>query len=107
MIYGDGKQSRDFVHVSDVARANCLALQSDYQGVLNIATGQANTLLQVIEYMQEAGQIQPADLLFDEARQGDIKHSYAAVSRAQNHIGFDSSVSLQDGMKMLVKEAML
>ena len=106
LIYGDGKQSRDFIHVSDVARANWLALESDYRGALNIATGKAHTLLQVIEYMQAAGG-KHADLLFDEARQGDIKHSYAAVNQAQHHIGFASAVSLSDGMKLLVNEAML
>ncbi len=52
-ILGDGMQSRDFIHVEDVARANAAALSSDYAGFLNIATGVPQTLLDVIRYIEQ------------------------------------------------------
>jgi nucleoside-diphosphate-sugar epimerase len=99
-IFGDGLQSRDFIHVSDVAKANWLALQSDYNGALNIATGKAQTLLQVIDYLNATGD-KPAKKTFLPERVGDIKASYAATTMAETHLGFKSAVSLEDGMKLI------
>ena len=103
-IFGDGKQSRDFIHVSDVAMANWLALTGDLTGNVNIATGEPKTLLKLIEYLEAAGK-NPARLCFEPGRTGDIKSSYAATQKAEQHLGFRSSVSLEDGMKLLVQQA--
>ncbi len=103
-IFGDGSQDRDFIHVSDIVKANELALQSDYTGALNIATGEPQTLLQLVEYIGTAGG-KPAELNFQPERSGDIKSSYAATKMAQVQIGFKASVSLKDGIAaMLAKE---
>lgn len=100
-IFGDGLQSRDFIHVSDVAKANVLALKSEYSGVLNIATGKSQTLLELIEYMQLAGK-KSAKLQFEAERVGDIKNSYASTELAKQYIGFKYSISLQEGVEMLI-----
>jgi UDP-glucose 4-epimerase len=95
-VYGDGMQSRDFIHVSDVARANWLALENDYTGALNIATGKPTTLLQVIEYLnigREAAKVQ-----FLPPRTGDIRESYAATQMAEKHIGFKASIPPKQGL---------
>src|SRR3990167_4717098 len=80
-IFGDGEQSRDFIYVKDVAKANWLALQADYTGVLNIATGVPETLQNLIRYIEQTGQ-HPAKLQFEGARLGDIPHSYAKTTEA-------------------------
>jgi UDP-glucose 4-epimerase len=100
IIFGDGMQSRDFIHVSDVARANLLAITTDYTGVLNIATGQPQTLLQLVESLQTAGD-KPAKLQFEPARIGDIRASYAMTKLAETALHFTYSKSLQDGMREL------
>jgi nucleoside-diphosphate-sugar epimerase len=100
-IFGDGQQTRDFIHVSDVARANCLALESDYCGVLNIATGQPQTLLQMIDYMSSAGE-RPAKLNFLPERKGDIRASYAAVEMAEKHLAFKYSLPQEQGMRLML-----
>lgn len=100
-IYGDGLQSRDFIHVTDVAHANCLALESLFDGVLNIATGQPQTLLDLIRCIEEAGHY-PAKIDFVPARAGDIRESYATVDHAKKMISFSSVVSLLDGIKEMV-----
>lgn len=99
-IFGDGKQSRDFIHVSDIARANYLALQNDYAGVLNIATGKAQTLLNLIKYIETAGH-HPAKVNFAPAKPGDVRASYANIHLAQEQLNFNATVSLEDGMKEL------
>lgn len=97
-VFGDGKQSRDFIHVSDVARANAMALESTYSGAVNIATGQQETLLQLIDYIGQAGN-EPAHYQSEPARVGDIKESYADVTLAEQQLKFKYQVSLQQGIR--------
>lgn len=99
-IYGDGLQSRDFIHVYDIAKANVLALQSNYTSVLNIATGQASTLMQLIDYLVSAAGKAP-QIQFNPPRIGDIQESYAAVELAAAQLGFVAGISLPVGMKMM------
>jgi len=99
-IYGDGQQSRDFIHVSDVARANWLALQKDYQGVLNIATGSAETLNHLISYLEEIGGTK-APFKHTAARLGDIRASYATTQQARQRLDFAATVNLRLGMEEL------
>ncbi|RDI44599.1 NAD-dependent epimerase/dehydratase family protein [Aquicella lusitana] len=102
-IFGDGRQSRDFIHVSDVARANWLALQGSHAGAINIATGHPETLLNLIQCLEEAGG-RPAKLRFEPARAGDIPSSYASVTEAEMHIGFTATLPLKEGISRLVKQ---
>lgn len=98
---GDGLQLRDFIHVSDVVRANWLALQSDVHGALNIATGQPETLIALVDYIEAAGG-RPALRGFAPARLGDIRESYAATALAADKIGFKAEIGLREGIKGLV-----
>jgi UDP-glucose 4-epimerase len=101
-ILGDGKQSRDFIYVGDVARANLLALQSSYCGVLNIATGIPETLNQLVNYIAQAGKAS-AEVAYHATRAGDIPHSYASTEKAKKHLNFSHEVSLADGIKLLME----
>jgi UDP-glucose 4-epimerase len=102
MIWGDGSQSRDFIYIADVARANLLALESDYTGILNVATGKAETLLSLVKCIEQVGQL-PAELYFGSPRPGDIHASYAKVTKAENAMGFRAEIDLQAGMRLLLK----
>lgn len=104
-VFGDGLQSRDFIHVSDVARANVLALGAAEGQALNIATGNPQTLLQLIEYIELAGGI-PAEKTFAEPRVGDIRESYATTALAKARLGFEATVSLKTGIAQLVAEGL-
>lgn len=101
-IFGDGKQSRDFIHVSDVARANVLALQGDYCGVVNVATGVPETLLNLVKYV-EAAQQKPMQVNFAVARQGDIVESYATIDKAEQKLKFRAQIPLSEGITSLLK----
>jgi UDP-glucose 4-epimerase len=100
IVFGDGQQSRDFIYVKEVALANWQAIQSNHQGALNIATGQAQTLLNLITCIEAAGH-KPTHYKLEAARVGDIKSSFATVKLAEQHLGFKYTVSLADGVKDL------
>jgi UDP-glucose 4-epimerase len=100
-VWGDGCQSRDFIHCGDIARANCLALASDYTGVLNVATGVAENLLNLIQYIESAGGT-AAHTQFAAARAGDIRESYAATAKAEKYLAFRYQVPLQEGIRQLM-----
>jgi UDP-glucose 4-epimerase len=100
-IWGDGQQSRDFINVLDVARANLLALQSDFVGILNVATGKPATLLSLLQCIEQVGG-RPADIHLGAARAGDIRESYATTAKALQHLGFRAETSLLDGMRLLM-----
>lgn len=100
-IFGDGLQSRDFISITDVARANVLALQSDYTGVLNIATGKAQTLLDVVKCIETAGK-KSAKINFEPARIGDVRESYATTELAAQKLGFKAEISSLKGLGEMV-----
>lgn len=100
-IFGDGEQSRDFIHVEDVAHANWLALQSQETGALNIASGIPQTLNQLVGYLETiSGKKITVNYL--EKRVGDISQSYASVKKAELRLGFSARVPLLEGFRDLV-----
>jgi UDP-glucose 4-epimerase len=103
-IYGDGEQSRDFVYVSNVVDANMLAAtKSGVSGkVFNVGAGKRTTLN---ELCAAIGKITSREFSAEHqpARAGDIVHSYADISRARAELGYEPKVSVEDGLKMLVK----
>ncbi len=100
-IFGDGRQSRDFIHVNDVARANWLALQSTYCGMANVATGKAETLVDLIRYIEAHGK--KAKVNFAAPRVGDIRESYAKTEKAAHYLKFQAEIRLQEGIQSLLK----
>lgn len=101
-IFGDGEQSRDFIYVEDIARANWLALQNDYSGVLNIATGVPETLKNLVTCIEATGS-KTAQLSFAATRSGDILKSYATTEKAERCLGFQSSVVFAAGIRTLLE----
>ncbi len=83
VIYGDGEQTRDFVFVKDIVNANIKAAESDYNGVVNVASGEKLSINKLYEIVKKTlkSDIEPKYL---PERQGDIKHSLADVSNMKN-----------------------
>ena len=81
-IYGDGEQTRDFVYVKDVVRANVNAAESDFNGILNIASGKKLSVNQLYEIVKKTlnSDLEP---IYLPKRQGDIKHSLADISKME------------------------
>ncbi|QCW02493.1 NAD-dependent epimerase/dehydratase family protein [Natrinema pallidum] len=101
-VEGDGRQSRDFVHVSDVVRANLRAATTDAIGeAYNIGTGQRTTILDLAETIRTVTGTD-STIVHREPRSGDIRHSGADTSKATHQLGFDATVGIESGIRSLV-----
>jgi len=96
-IFGDGNQTRDFINVKDIARANWLALEKDVAGYFNIATGQRTSIIELIKILQNVSGINP-ELNFYPPRKGEVLHSVASIEKAQAAFGYLPEVTLADGL---------
>ena len=101
-IFGDGEQTRDFVFVSDVVEANMKAVSTeDGAGeYYNIATGKKITLNELLKVLCDIYEIE-FKVNYAEARQGDIKESYAVIDKAVSKLKWKPAVELKQGLKML------
>jgi len=106
IVFGDGLQTRDFVHVSDVVRANLLAATArDAPGeIVNVASGTSASLLQLIALIRQAIGVQAAHLEpeLQPARAGDLRASSADLTKARQVLGYEPRVALADGLAALV-----
>ena len=101
-IEGDGQQSRDFVHVSDVVRANLRAATTDAVGeAYNVGTGKRATIEDLAETIRAATD-SSSPIVHREPRAGDIRHSGADVSKAARELGFEARVGLESGIRSLI-----
>jgi UDP-glucose 4-epimerase len=102
-IFGDGKQSRDFIFVKDVVRANLLAADSDTAGEsFNICTGHETSLLDLLEELSEIAPL-PPQVRFDAPRSGDIYRSVGSPEKAAVYLGFRAETSLAEGLAQTVE----
>ncbi|HXK59571.1 MAG TPA: SDR family oxidoreductase [Acidobacteriota bacterium] len=98
VIYGDGEQTRDFVYVDDIVRANLLAAESPVAGIaLNIASGQRYSLNSLVLILNDVLNLdfQPK---YEPARPGEVRHSLADISLATKTLGYRPEVSLREGL---------
>lgn len=104
IIYGDGEQTRDFTFVGNIVNANLHALEhpSAPGKIFNIAMGAMNSLNYLVATLQELIGVDIAPR-YAEPRPGDIRHSFADVSRAANILQFAPHISLVDGLRTTVQ----
>jgi len=104
VIHGDGKQTRDFVHVQDIVEANMLALNNKAAAgeVFNIATGKKASVNQVTDTMKEILNRKSLETIHAAPRPGDIRHIYADISKAEKVLGFHPKTPLKEGLVALV-----
>ena len=104
VVYEDGERLRDFVHVTDVARAFRLALESEAGGLaVNIASGRK---VRVFELARTLAGLLGKDIepeVAETFRAGDVRHCFADVSLAREQLGFEAEVALEDGLAELAE----
>lgn len=107
LVYEDGRQSRDFVHVSDIVRANLLALEKHTADgeAINIGTGQAVTLFELAAMLTDCLGSSAAPQVTGQWRAGDTRHCLADISKARRLLGYEPQVSISAGVKMLAEWA--
>ncbi len=98
-IFGDGKQTRDYVYVGDVVSANLAAAESDGTGAYNIGTGRQTAVLELVDALNGLG-----DGSFEAehapARPGEVQHIALDASRARGELGWQAQVDLSSGLKL-------
>jgi UDP-glucose 4-epimerase len=101
-VYGDGRQTRDWVEVSDVVRANLFAADAALTGPVNIGHGEETSVLDLLRALAEAtGQSVP-EPRFLPARPGEVTRSCLEVTRARAELGWQPETDLKDGLRRLL-----
>lgn len=103
-IYGDGRQTRDFTYVDDVARANLKAAGNREAAgkVFNVACGGRHSLLELVGALERLLRRDLAPV-FRDARAGDVKHSQASIERARRAFGFSPTTGFDEGLRRTVE----
>jgi dTDP-L-rhamnose 4-epimerase len=106
IVFEDGLQSRDFIHVNDVVQANILALEKEEANyeIFNVGTGMQTNLLELINFLAEnllPGEEVKPDIV-NKFREGDIRHCFADISKIEKKLGFKPRVRLKDGIVDLI-----
>ncbi|MDF2095351.1 NAD-dependent epimerase/dehydratase family protein [Aquibaculum arenosum] len=105
LVFEDGQQRRDFVHVSDVARAFRLAMEAPSAAgqAINVGSGRNHSVAEVAALL--ATEMERPDLvpeILNKARSGDVRHCFADISRARDLLGFEPTRTLEDSLPELV-----
>jgi dTDP-L-rhamnose 4-epimerase len=104
LIFEDGEQTRDFVHVSDIVQANLLALETgaaDYQAI-NVGTGVATSVRTVCRLLAKGLNLDIEPEIVAKYREGDIRHCVADISKAKTLLGYEPRVTLERGIPELL-----
>ena len=105
LVYEDGLESRDFVHVSDVVTATILALEkteANYE-IFNVGSGRRATILEVANLLVDKLGSPLKPIVVGKYREGDIRHCYADLSKIKAKLGYQPSKSLEEGISEFVR----
>ena len=109
-LFGNGMQTRDFVHVQDVCRAIFTCLDNDdtevNEFVLNVATQQSTSILQLVglinQILSENSKFSPLKPNFTEIREGDIVHSLGSIERIKSVLGWEPEIDIYEGLSKMI-----
>lgn len=105
IIYGDGTQTRDFIHVQDVVNVMKIAVNNGNAAgqTFNVATGIPTTINQLAQLLTQLVNDKKIKPRYHAARQGDLKHSYANIQKATKNLGFEPKITLKQGLLNLIR----
>jgi dTDP-L-rhamnose 4-epimerase len=104
-VFEDGLQGRDFVHVSDIVQGLMLSMEraeADYQAI-NIGTGRCTSVLDIARILAQKLNLSLEPQVVNKYRAGDIRFCYADIGRARRLLGYQPSVTLEDGIGELIE----
>jgi UDP-glucose 4-epimerase len=98
-VHGDGKQTRDFIHVDDIVQANLLAAETDAVGeAFNVGTGESISIRRLAELMRTRAN-GDSEIVHTDGRTGDIEQSMANIRKAKEDLGYEPTVELSEGIE--------
>ena len=103
-VFGDGRQTRDWVDVSDVVRANLLAADSTLTSPVNIGHGKETAVLDLITALNDVSSGAMPEPEFAPDRPGEVRRSCLDVTRAHQELGWAAQVQLRDGLRRILAE---
>src|SRR5579872_2346612 len=104
-VFGDGRQTRDWVEVSDVVRANLVAGDSQITGAVNIGHGRETSVLDLLSALSEvSSNVGMAEARFAPERPGEVRRSCLDVSRARAELGWETQMALRDGLRRILED---
>src|SRR6185436_4192219 len=98
-IFGNGEQTRDYVYVGDVVRANLAAAESHANGAFNIGLGVQTSVLDLVEALREISDSDGFEPEFAPPRLGEVQHIAISPARAQGELGWEPHITLRDGLE--------
>jgi UDP-glucose 4-epimerase len=101
VVFGDGSQTRDFIYIDDVVRALNLAMNTSYQGILNVGTGKAHSFNDVIAILNETLGSTFKQRYVDNPIKNYVIRTLADTSKAEKEIGFKAQIPLEEGIDKL------
>ena len=102
-VFGDGRQTRDWVEVGDVVRANLIAADSEVTGPINIGHGQETSVLDLLQALNEVGgERKLAEPQFVPERPGEVRRSSLDVTRAAEQLGWRAQTQLRAGLERIL-----
>jgi UDP-glucose 4-epimerase len=102
VVFGDGRQTRDFVYVKNVVQANIRAMESKEQGVFNIACGKQINLIELADIIVDTSGI-TVPVTFGPAAEGDVRDSVADISRAREVLGYEPGYTVKAGLEKTIE----
>lgn len=97
IVYGDGKQTRDFIYVDDVVEANILGMQHQVTGIYNVSTGISSSVNLLVDEFRNISD-KDIEVVYDKPRLGDIRDSVLATDKSEKELLFTAKYNLHDGL---------
>jgi UDP-glucose 4-epimerase len=98
VIYGDGRQTRDFVYIKDVVESVRLSLEKRVSGIFNVGTGKETCVIELAKTLSRIIGKSP-NIVYSRPRRGDVRRSVADISKATRILGYQPKYSLENGLK--------
>jgi UDP-glucose 4-epimerase len=98
-VFGDGKQTRDYVFVGDVVEAALTAAESEASGAFNIGTGRETDVLELVELLRDTDGADGFDPEFADPRPGEVKRISIDPARAKSELGWEPRTELAEGLR--------
>jgi len=99
-INGDGLQTRDYVYVGDAVRANIKAIESDFEGALNIGTSRETSVVELFKILKEISGNGNIEEVHGPSKEGEQRRSQLSYEMAKKAIGWEPEVSIKEGLKL-------
>ena len=104
VIFGDGRQSRDFTYIANVVDANLRAAETTrgVGQVINVANGERTTLNELLDVLKKITGRADVEAEYGEPRTGDVRHSQADITQARELLGYEPHVGLEEGLRLTI-----